>query len=230
VVDKYVPDTAYATLTMMRSPVDGLFLPLAYINGGGMCVRWFRDTLTGDPAASYDQLQAEAETVPPGSEGITFIPHFSGRVLPNNPFLKGSYLGLDFKHTRGHMYRAVMEAVAYEYRYYLSVLRRLYPDDAFRDMITIGGGAKSPLFNRIKADVMGINVTTFEMGETALLGSAVIAGCGAGVLSDYRTPIERVMRKQAEFAADMQSHTAYTPFADAYLKAMDILTQFYKQL
>lgn len=228
VVDSYVPDTEFETLTMMRSPIDGLFLPLAYINGGGMCMRWFRDTLSGDPAASYKELDAEAQNVQPGSEGITFIPHFSGRVLPNNPFLKGSYLGMDFKHTRGHMFRSVMEAVAYEYKYYLSVLRKLYPSDSFDDMITIGGGAKSSLFNKIKADVMGVNVTTFEMGETALLGSAVIAGCGVGLLSDYEKPIERVMRKGDEFRPDRQAYEQYVPYADNYLKAMDILTEFYK--
>ena len=228
VVDSYVPDTEFETLTMMRSPIDGLFLPLAYINGGGMCMRWFRDTLSGDPAASYKELDAEAQSVQPGSEGITFIPHFSGRVLPNNPFLKGSYLGMDFKHTRGHMFRSVMEAVAYEYKYYLSVLRKLYPSDSFDDMITIGGGAKSSLFNQIKADVMGVNVTTFEMGETALLGSAVIAGCGVGLLSDYEKPIERVMRKGDEFRPDRQAYEQYVPYADNYLKAMDILTEFYK--
>ncbi len=228
VVDSYVPDTEFETLTMMRSPIDGLFLPLAYINGGGMCMRWFRDTLSGDPASSYKELDAEAQNVQPGSEGITFIPHFSGRVLPNNPFLKGSYLGMDFKHTRGHMFRSVMEAVAYEYKYYLSVLRKLYPSDSFDDMITIGGGAKSSLFNQIKADVMGVNVTTFEMGETALLGSAVIAGCGVGLLSDYEKPIERVMRKGDEFRPDRQAYEQYVPYADNYLKAMDILTEFYK--
>lgn len=228
VVDSYVPDIEYETLTMMRSPIDGLFLPLAYINGGGMCVRWFRDTLSGSPAASYKVLDAEAENVSPGSEGITFIPHFSGRVLPNNPFLKGSFLGLDFKHKRSHMYRSVMEAVAYEYKYYLSVLRKLYPNDSFNDMITIGGGAKSPLFNQIKADVMGVNITTFEMGETALLGSAVIAGCGVGLLSDYKKPIERVMRKGAEFNMDKQTYEQYAPCAEKYLKAMDILTEYYK--
>ncbi len=228
VVDSYVPDTEFETLTMMRSPIDGLFLPLAYINGGGMCMRWFRDTLSGSPAASYKVLDAEALSVPQGSEGITFIPHFSGRVLPNNPFLKGSFLGLDFKHTRGHMFRSVMEAVAYEYTYYLSVLRKLYPNDSFDDMITIGGGANSSLFNQIKADVMGVNVTTFEMGETALLGSAVIAGCGVGLLSDYKKPIERVMRKGAGFQSDKKAHEQYAPCAQTYLKAMDILTEFYK--
>ena len=230
VVDSFVPDTAHETLTMMRSPIDGLFLPLAYINGGGMCVRWFRDTLTGTPAASYKEIETECEKVSPGSEGVIFIPHFSGRVLPSNPHLKGSYLGLDFKHTRAHMFRAVMEAVAYEYRYYVSVLRQLYPQDKFDEMITIGGGAKSPLFNQIKADVMGASVTTFEMGETALLGSAVIAGVGTGLLSDYRAPIERVMKKGAQFTAQMQNHKAYQPYADAYLRAIDALTGYYKTL
>src|SRR5690606_33279399 len=144
---------------------------LAYISGGGMCVRWFRDTLSGKPAASYDVLEKEAGPVEPGSEGLYFIPHFSGRVLPSNTDLKGSWLGLDFKHTRGHMYRAVMESIAYEYKFYLSVLRSLYPDDDFRSMVTIGGGAKSALFSQIKADVLGVDVMVFETGETALLGS-----------------------------------------------------------
>jgi len=227
VVDSYVPDTQNETLTMMRSPVDGLFLPLAYINGGGMCVRWFRDTLSGKPAASYDELQDEAREVPPGSENLIFIPHFSGRVLPSNTNLKGAWLGLDFKHTRGHMYRSVMESVAYEYRYYLSVLRSLYPNDAFDSMLTIGGGAKSPLFNQIKADVLGVRVTTFETGETALLGSAVIAAYGIGMLNDYRKPIRSVMKKGAEFVADMDRHKEYDLYAKSYLNAIDQITPYY---
>ncbi len=227
VVDRYVPDTGHETLTMMRSPVDGLFLPLAYINGGGMCIRWFRDTLSGKPAAGYKEIDKEAAAVESGSEGLIFIPHFSGRVLPSNTNLKGAWLGLDFKHTRGHMYRAVMESIAYEYRYYLSVLRSLYPNDDFKNMLTIGGGAKSGMFNQIKADVLGLGVTTFETGETALLGSAVIAAYGIGLLSDYKKPIRSVMKKGAEFAADMQRHIAYDLYAESYLKAIDQITPFY---
>lgn len=228
VVDTYVPDTEHETLTMMRSPVDGLFLPLAYINGGGMCIRWFRDTLSGRPAAGYKEIDAEAAAIDPGSEGLIFIPHFSGRALPSNTNLKGAWLGLDFKHTRGHMYRAVMESIAYEYRYYLSVLRSLHPEDSFNNMLTIGGGAKSALFNQIKADVLGVDVTTFETGETALLGSAVIAAYGTGMLSDYRKPIQKVMKKGAEFVADMSRHNSYSPYAEAYLKAIDQVTPFYE--
>jgi xylulokinase len=227
VVDKYVPDIKNQTLTMMRSPVDGLFLPLAYINGGGMCLRWFRDTLTGNPTAGYDELQQEAEAVEPGSEGLIFIPHFSGRVLPSNPNLKGTYLGLDFKHTRGHMYRAVMESIAYEYKYYLSILRKLYPHCNFNQMLTMGGGAKSELFNRIKADVLGIPVTALELGETALLGSAVIAAFGIGMLSDYKKPILQVMKKGAEYTPDINSHRIYTMYSETYLNAIEKTTPYY---
>ena len=228
VVDRYVPDIQNATLTMMRSPVDGLFLPLAYVSGGGMCVRWFRDTLTGTPPASYDVLQREAETVAPGSEGVLFVPHFSGRVLPMNPNLKGSFAGLDFRHTRAHLYRAVLEAVAYEYAYYLSILKSLHPGSAFDRMLTVGGGAKSGLFNQIKADVLGVRVNTFEMGETALIGSAVIAGVGVGLLSDYKGPIRRAIRPGETYLPDEKKHRAYAPFARDYLEAIDHLTGFYQ--
>lgn len=228
VVDSYVPDVKHETMTMMRSPVDGLWLPLAYINGGGMCIRWFRDTLSGTPAMPYDMLEKEAAPIAPGSEGLLFLPHFSGRVLPNDPYLKGSFLGLDFKHTRGHLYRAVLESVAYEYRYYLSVLRELYPQSGFESLVSIGGGASSPLFNRIKASVLGVSVETFQTGETALIGSAVIAGCGAGLLPDYRAPIRRVMERRAAYAADAAEHAAYRPYARAYLKAVDAVSAFYR--
>jgi len=134
---------------------------------------------------------------------------------------------MDFKHTRAHMYRSVMESIAYEYDYYLSVLRSLYPQDKFTEMLTIGGGAKSPLFNQIKADVLGVKVSTYEMGETALIAGAVIAGVGAGVLKDYASPIRSAIAKGKEYITDPAANAAYRPYARAYLNAMDKLTDFY---
>ena len=100
VVDEFVPDTACETLTMMRSPVDGLWMPLAYINGGGLCVRWFRDSFTGEPADDLSGAGSKSRHAAGWQRGIICIPHFAGRVLPNNPYVKGSFIGLDWKHTR----------------------------------------------------------------------------------------------------------------------------------
>ena len=228
VVDKYVPDLKHKTLTMMRSPLDGLWLPLSYINGGGLCIRWFRDNFTGKEPCTYDELEAEARKVPAGSERLVFCPHFSGRVLPEDSSLKGSFLGLDFKHTRGHMYRSIMEGIAYEYRYYLSVIRENYPKGRFENMFTIGGGANSGLFNQIKADVLGVNVHTFESGETALIGSAVIAAVGAKVFSDYKEPIRLLMKKKSEFAPNPSNMRDYDEYSKAYGKMLDMVSKYYK--
>lgn len=228
IVDSYKPDTLYKTLTMMRSPLDGFWFPLAYINGGGLSMEWYRDTLTGDPPAGYAQLEDKAKQIPPGSEGILFIPHFAGRVLPNNPDIKGSFIGLDWKHTREHLFRATMEGIAYEYAYYLDVLKKLYPQYAFRQMSAVGGGARSKLFLQIKADVLDLNVTSFETGNTALIGSAVIAGCGIGVIDDYRSLIRKSMKKRMELQPVRERHEKYQPYAAAYLTAIEALEKVYR--
>lgn len=228
VVDSFVPDTEYETLTMMRSPVDGVWFPLAYINGGGLCLRWFRDEFTGTPPISYAELEEKAELLPPGSEGILFLPHFAGRNLPNNPRLKGSFVGLDWKHTSAHLFRAVMEGVAYEYHYYLKTLKSLYPGGDFRKMYISGGGAKSRLFNQIKADVLGVEAAPFLLGDTALVGIAAIAGVGAGVFDDYKAPIRKVMDTGEALCPDMDKNVAYEAYAAAYLQMIDSLDSIYK--
>ncbi len=228
VTDRYVPDAENAAMVMMRSPVKGLFLPLSYINGGGMCLRWLRNELTGTPRADYQQLEAEAEKLPPGSEGLVFIPHFSGRVLPSNPHMKGGFLGLDFKHTRAHLYRAVMEGITYEYAYYLDVLRGLRPEEAWKEVLVVGGGAQSNLFNQIKADVLGVRSSTLMTGETALIGSGAVAGVSAGLLEDYAPPIRAAIQEGRRFEPDPVRHAAYAPYQAAYLDALERAGTYYR--
>ncbi len=228
VVDAYQPDTEFETMTMMRSPIDGTWFPLAYINGGGMCVRWFRDNFTGNPAASYDELQAEAQRVDAGSEGVIFVPHFAGRVLPQNPYVKGSFVGLDWKHTRGHLYRAVLEGIGYEYAYYYDVLKKLFPDVSFERLYSLGGGAKSALFSQIKADILGIPVSTFAMGETALVGDAAVAGTAVGIFEDCTKPLAQAMQENRRFAPDENKHAIYRPFAMEYRNVIRALESVYK--
>ena len=78
----------------------------------------------------------------PGCSGLIFIPHFAGMVLPNNPWAKGSFIGLNWNQKRAHLYRAVMEGISYEYSYYLQVLKQLYQGQEFGEMWAVGGGAK----------------------------------------------------------------------------------------
>ena len=226
-VDSYSPDIKHKTMIMMRSPEDGRYFPLTYINGGGLTVRWFRDNFTGKPPLSYGQLEAECEALPPGSEGIIFIPHFAGRVYPTNADLKGSFTGLDLKHGPSHLFRSIMEGISCEYAYYLSVLRDLYPKSNFRRMTAIGGGASSELFVQIKADVLGVEAIRTEVGDTALVGSAAIAGYGVGVLSDYRKVIQKTIRNKPPVMFDPERHAMYKTVVKKYLKTIEILNTIY---
>jgi xylulokinase len=222
--DSFVPDLKNETMTMMRSPEEGIWFPLAYINGGGLCIRWFRDTFTGTPRLSYAELEEEAEKIAAGSEGISFIPHFAGRVLPADPKLKGSFSGLDLRHTRAHLFRAVLEGIAYEYAFYLSVLKELYPENRFRRLASIGGGSVSKFFLSIKADVMGLDAASFRVGDTALVGSAVIAGTGAGLFSDPRAAVKKTIREDQVIAFNPERHEQYKPAAVRYLKVLKAMS------
>ncbi|MDR0380824.1 MAG: hypothetical protein LBH86_02335 [Oscillospiraceae bacterium] len=226
--DTFVPDVRFGTMTMMRAPEDGFWYPLAYISGGGLCLRWFRDRFTGAPPVPYRVLDEEAGGLAPGSEGLIFIPHFSGRVLPSDTAVKGSFTGLDWKHTRAHLYRAIMESVAYEYDYYLSVLRALYPDGDFGELVSIGGGAKSEVFLQIKADVLGIKASYYRTGDTALIGSAAIAGKAVGAIGDPRACIRGTLQVARTLHGSAAAHARYEPYARRYLrmlKAMSALSR-----
>ena len=129
--DTFVADEQNRALLTMRSVIPGLWNPLAYIAGGGIALRWFRDqffnALKGEPQAFsealYDEMTAVAQTIPPGSEGLFFSPHLGGRICPATPEMRGSWLGFSFGHTQAHFARSVLEGVAYEYAYYLAILR-----------------------------------------------------------------------------------------------------------
>ena len=177
--DIFQADVKNKTLLYAASVVDGLYIPLAYIGGGGMCISWF-SKLHG---INLEELGTLAKEIPPGSEGLLFSPHFAGSVCPNRQSLPGAFVGLKWNHQIGHMYRSILESIAYEYYNYFSIIRELAPQEYTRIYGT-GGGAKSPIFNQIKADVLGLPYHQLKTKETATFGSALLAGLGVGLYDD----------------------------------------------
>ena len=175
------PDFEHRTLACGQSATPGLWHPYAYINGGGMNMEWFRKDLTG--AASFDELERLAEVLPAREDDPLFIPHLGGRVNPSQPALRGAWLGLAWSHGRAHLYRAVLEAVALEYGVYLDILRKLYPGFLSAEVRVTGGGGRSALWNRIKADTLGLPVAPVARTEGAPLGAALLAGFGSGLFA-----------------------------------------------
>lgn len=141
-------------------------------------LRWYRDALA--PEASFPELSAEAERVPPGSDGLLFLPYLTGERTPHpDPLARGAFVGLSVQHGRPHLTRAVLEGVAFGLRDSLELMRSagLAPSTEIR---ATGGGSRSPLWRQILADVMETTVVTTTSSEGAAQGAAMLAAVALG--------------------------------------------------
>ncbi|MDR3210963.1 MAG: hypothetical protein LBU79_03495 [Planctomycetota bacterium] len=227
--DTFAPDVKHKTIMFPNSVLDGLFTPMAYINGGGMCLKWFRDDVLGGQM-SYENLDQEAAAVPAGSEDLIFMPHFSGRVCPNDTLVRGSWINLGWKHGRGHLYRSILEGIAYEYGVYQDIIHELAPDLSFEHVTTVGGGSRSKLFSQIKADVLDTRISAINRVDSSLLACCNLAGFGAGL---YQTPfslIEKCSHPEWTLSPDRQRHAFYGPRKQVYAGIFPALHATYHQL
>lgn len=146
----------------------------------GLAMRWLRDAVFGlDPAGAYARMTEWATEVEPGAGGLVFLPYLAGERTPHmNANARGVLLGLTADHGRGNLVRAVMEGVAYALLDAYDVVRAAGARP--RRIVLAGGGAQSPLWRRIVADVFGLTVSPLATAEQSALGAALLAGAGLG--------------------------------------------------
>ncbi len=221
---EFRPDRKHKTILYARSVIEGLWIPLAYISGGGLCIRWFRDLMR----LSYDELQELSEAVEPGCEELSFVPHFSGRTCPNRPAVRGAFVGLGTNHSAGHMYRSILESIAYEYRLYLSILQESGLGDSIRGIYGVGGGTGSALLNQIKADVLEAPYIAMKNREAATFGSAVIAGYATGIYSGLQFAKEK-QEAAGHFYPDPAKSRRYRGRASDYGEILNKMDRLYRE-
>lgn len=158
--------------------IPGRWHVMGVTQGAGLSLRWFRDQF--GKAVSYDALMKEAAAAPPGADGLLWAPYLMGERTPHlDPNARGALVGLTAQHTRAHVIRAILEGVAFSLRDTFTIFRELgVPVKSIR---LGGGGARSPLWQQIQADVYGMPVELVAADEGAAYGAALLAGVGAGV-------------------------------------------------
>ncbi len=151
------------------------------LSAGGS-LRWYRDTIA--PGMDFDTLLAPAAAVPPGSEGLLYLPYLTGERTPYpDPLARGAFVGLTVRHTQAHMTRAVLEGVAFGLRDSFELMKAVGLAE-ITQVRASGGGARSPLWRQILADVLGVELVTVNTTEGAAYGAALLAATGAGVFPD----------------------------------------------
>jgi xylulokinase len=176
-----------ATSTPARDPlgrvhtfchaVPGMWHVMGVTQGAGLSLRWLRDMMGN--GLSYDQLCEAAAGVPPGCDGARWTPYLMGERTPHlDPDARAALAGLTASHTRGHLVRAVLEGVTFSLQDTFAIFAEMgVPVSGVR---LGGGGAKSPLWRQIQADVYGHTAEIVEAEEGAAYGAAILAGVGSG--------------------------------------------------
>jgi xylulokinase len=227
-VDSFEPDVTQQTVLASHSIIRGVFIALAFINGGGLALRWFRDEvatgLAGDPNA-YEKLDRLAERVDAGSGGLLWFPHIQGGVLPPRPHARGAWVGVTSAHRHGHLYRAILEGIAYEYA---SWAERV--SGQLAEARVLGGGARSRLWNQIKADVLGIDWVPTVRQECGVLGDALVAAAATGHVNDLAATARRWQQTGEPVRPDPIRHRRYRELIVAYRELGRGLAPVFEQL
>jgi xylulokinase len=186
--------------------VPGAWEAMGVMLSAAGALRWLRDAVA--PEVPYDRLVAEAERWEPGAEGLLFLPYLAGERTPHaDPDARAAFTGLSLRHDRGALVRAVLEGVAYGLRDSLEILRSL---GCRLDVGRVsGGGARSDLWLRIVASVLGLPLERTVAEEGAAYGAALLGGVAGGVFADVGEAVAACVRVRDTVEPDPEWERAY---------------------
>jgi xylulokinase len=210
--------------------IPGRWHVMGVTQAAGLSLRWFRDTFATNSSGvreSYDQLTVEAAKIPPGSDGLLWTPYLMGERTPHlDSNARGALVGLTASHTRAHVVRAILEGVAFSLRDTFTLFREMnVPVTSIR---LGGGGARSPLWRQIQADVYGHAVEIVEAEEGAAYGAAILAGVGAGLWPSVdaacHAAVRVASRVNPQRSAVAALNTSYSAYRRIYPATREIFS------
>lgn len=209
---------------------EALIPGLNLIEGGqvstGSILNWFKQNFAIDLEAEaqaagtspYTLLEQVAQDVPVGSEGLVVLDYFQGNRTPHtDSSARGLVLGLSLQSSRSHLYRALMEGIAYGMKDILDTFEQ--HECHISRVIACGGAVQSKLFMQIYTDVIGQPIYTTAEAEASLLGSGVAAAYGAGLYPSLPEASRNMVKITGEFQPDMQQHEQYKVYVETYKQA-----------
>jgi xylulokinase len=205
--------------------VPGRWHMMGVTLAAGQSLRWFRDQFGAGPDDGrdpYERLTEEAAATPPGAEGALWAPYLMGERTPHlDPDARAALVGLTASHTRGHIVRAILEGVAFSL------------EDSFRIFADLGvpvtrvrlggGGARSPLWRQIQADVYGYDIDIVEAEEGAAFGAAILAGVGAGAWPSVEEACAAIVKVAASVKPTVDGSAVMRERYEAYRRVYPAL-------
>lgn len=203
-----VPGMLYSLGTL-----PGQSLYWGYVKAGGLSLRWLRDEVLRRPGDDdlYRELDALAAQVPAGSDGVLFTPYLSGGN-PDNPHASGTWLGMTAGTNVATLWRSMLESIAFEYADFLDVFAA--NGIGVDEVLAVGGGARSAVWNQIKADVVGATWRVPSRQDGAILANAALAALGVGGIDDLASTVRQWVSGGGASTPDPARHRTYRRVQD----------------
>ncbi|MFT4232804.1 MAG: FGGY family carbohydrate kinase [Leucobacter sp.] len=200
--------------------IEGQSFYWGYVRAGGLSLRWFRDSVSGlaHDDAAYAELDRRALNVPAGSDGALFMPYLSGGN-PDNPDASGTWLGLNAGSDQAAMWRSILESIAYEYADFLGEFATA--GLPVSEVLVTGGGARSPIWNQIKADIIGVPWRVADRKDGAILANAALAAVGVGRADSLESQLAGWLAGGTAYAPDPATHREYQAYGRVRRELLD---------
>jgi xylulokinase len=196
---------------LYRAAMGHLWYSMAAVQNAGLALEWARSLL----GASWSEVYEEAFSVPPGAEGVTFLPYLTGERTPHfDPDARGAWSGMSLKHGRGHLMRAALEGVAFSLRQALEALE----ETGLRtpELLLGGGGTSHALWRQLLASVLQRPLRVLSDANVSATGAAWLGALAIGAHpSDFDAGMPGTARDHVEVVEPAEDQEAY---ADAYLR------------
>lgn len=211
--------------------VPGRFTASASSMAGSSVLSWFKENFCTefdgkDEFQAYQELEALADAIKPGCDGLLFHPYLYGERSPfYNPQARGSFLAATYWHTKGHFVRSVMEGVAFCIANCFDVLQEIarQRNEEIRTIRTRAGGGSSTLWNQIIADALVLPIEVMQVGEPGCLGAAMLAGVGVGVYEDIQDAVRHAVHACSRTPPDTMNAATYKERRMIFNKAFQAL-------
>ncbi|MFD1674028.1 xylulokinase [Alicyclobacillus fodiniaquatilis] len=203
---------------------------------GGGSLKWLRRELAKEFSSASDEaffatVNREAASVPPGSDGVIFLPYMAGERSPLwDIHAKGVFLGLSYDKSRAHMIRAVMEGCAFALQHNLMTAQAA--GVAVHELYSTGGAGNSHVWTQMKADITGkiIKVPTMASDKATALGAAMLAGIGVGIYADFQDAVQHTACSHRIHTPDANLRSAYGRQYELYLETYERLKDLFPRL
>jgi len=207
-----------------------LYCSVGFNLTGGLLLRWYRDTLCSEEKQKAEECGRDAyeiiiQEMSDGPRDLYFLPHFVGAGTPTlDPSPRGAVLGLTVDTRKQHLARAVIDSVNYEM--HLNIEKMEEAGIVINQIRAIGGGAKSPAWLQMKADVFGKPIYEMEVSEAASFGAAILAAVSVGKLEAKDDVIKRLVKRKKLYEPNEEKHEEYTEYYEKYCSIYELLKPF----